>query len=220
MSSEILRKNHNMELKERILKAIEYSNLTQSQVEKALNLRQHSISEMVRGVVKNPKLRVLVELAKITKVDLRWLVTGEGRMVEQEPIRYKEEDLVMVPILGRIPAGNPSYAEEVRDGSVPALKSDVPEDAFALKVDGESMVPELENGDIVIVVPVQLEELRGKGEMVAVRIHTDTLIKRFYKNEKEIRLVSTNPNYQSKFINPCDIGFLGRVIMKIKKYKE
>uniref|UniRef100_A0A7C6E9B4 Helix-turn-helix domain-containing protein n=1 Tax=candidate division WOR-3 bacterium TaxID=2052148 RepID=A0A7C6E9B4_UNCW3 len=209
-----------IELNKRIAKAIEYSGLKQKEIAEKVGLTTSEMSNIVKGVVKNPKLKVLVELAKICKVDLRWLITGEGEMIKQEPIKYGAEDLVMVPIYGRIPAGKLTHIEEIYEGQIPVLKKDVPPEAFALKVIGNSMAPELEESDIVVIVPTQLENLKGKGEIVALRIHTDTTIKCLHILKDKIILSSINRAYPPIVVTPDEIDAIFKVILKIKKYKE
>jgi SOS-response transcriptional repressor LexA len=209
-----------MSINERIAQSIEKSGLRKIDVAKSLNLKPTDISYMIGGSAKNPKVEVLIKLAEICKVDLKWLITGKGEMEKSEPIKLKEEDLTLIPILGYIPAGMPVYAaEEVREGTVPYLKKEISKDAFALKVYGDSMEPELEENDIVVCIPKSLEELPGKGEIVAVRIHTETAIKRFLKCNNQVILTSINSKYAPIVIKPEEIGFLAKVVCKIKKYK-
>jgi len=208
-----------MNLSERIARSLDFSNVTQEEVARVLKVRQPYVSDIVRGVVKNPKIEVLIKLAEICKVDLKWLITGKGEMVKSEPIKYKADDLILIPILGQIPAGFPVYAEEVRDGHVPYMKRDTPKDAFALNVTGDSMEPELEENDIVVCYLTQLDHLKGDGEIVAVRIGTDSVIKCLYKEREKIVLASINPKYRPIITKCADVDVIAKVLSKIKKYK-
>lgn len=209
-----------MNLNERIARSIDLSGFSQTELAKMLNVTQDVLSNWVRGVVKNPKIDVLIKLAEICKVDPAWLILGKGEMVKSEPVKCGAEDLTLVPILGFIPAGMPVYAaDKVREGTVPYLKKEISKDAFALKVYGDSMEPELEDGNIVICVPKSLEELPGKGEIVAVRIHTDTTIKQLLKCKREVILSPINTKYSPIVKKPEEISFLAKVVCKIKKYK-
>lgn len=208
-----------MNLHERIARSVDLSGLSQNDIARQLETTQDNVSNWVRGVVKNPKIEVLTKLAEICNVDLKWLITGKGEMIKSEPIKYGSNDLTLIPILGRIPAGFPVYSEEIRDGHVPYMRDKVPKNAFALKVDGDSMEPELEDGNIVICIPKSYDELQGKGEIVALRMHTETTIKRFIKCKNQVVLSSINTKYQPIVIKPEEISFLAKVISKIKNYK-
>jgi repressor LexA len=209
-----------MNLNERIARSIEKSGLRKIEIAKLLNLKPTDISYMIGGDAKNPKIEVLIKLAEITKVDLKWLITGKGEMMKSETIKYGAEDLTLIPILGSIPAGMPVYAaEEVREGTVPYLKKEISNNAFALIVTGESMEPELEAGEIVVCEPKSYNELPGKGEIVAVRLQNDTAIKRFLKCKNQVILTSINTKYPPFVKKPEEISFLAKVVGKIKKYK-
>lgn len=208
-----------MELKERITRILDLSGLKRKEVARQLNIQPQDVSNMAGGWTKNPKIDILMKLAKICKVDAGWLITGHGTMIKEEPIKYGANDLTLVPILGSIPAGIPLYAEEVRDGKIPYLKKDLPSDAFALNVTGDSMLPELEENDIVVCYLTRLNELKGNGEIVAVRIGTDSMIKCLYKERDKIILTAFNPKYRPMIVKLIDIDVIAKVLCKIKKYK-
>ena len=208
-----------MNLNERIARSIDFINLSQTEVAMQLGVTQQDISNWRRGIVKNPKIEVLIKLAEICNVDLKWFITGKGEMEKIEPIKYGAEDLTLIPILGNIPAGFPVYAEEVRDGHVPYMKKEIPNDAFALKVIGDSMEPELEENDIVICYLTQLDNLKGNGEIVAVRYGSDSVVKCLYIDKDRIILSSLNPKYKPIIVKFHDIDIIAKVLSKIKKYK-
>jgi len=207
-----------MNLNKRIEKAIEYSGFTQLEVAKALNIPQQRISEMVRGMTKNPKLNVLVNLAKVCKVDLRWLVTGEGDMIKSENVKIGQEDLILVPVIGTVTAGLVTYAQEIKEEKMWFFTKEIPRGAFALRIAGDSMMPELASGDIVVCAPKQVEELKGKGEIVVLKIDVDSMIKCLHKNKKNIILTSMNQAYQPFIISQDKIKSMAKVIFKIRKY--
>jgi repressor LexA len=209
-----------MKLRERIAGSISKSGLSQSELADKIGLLQKNISDMVRGSTKNPKIDVLIKLAEICEVDLKWLLTGKGEMMKSEPIKIKQEDLTLIPILGNIPAGLPSDAEEVRDGHVPYMTKETPNGAFALKVVGDSMEPELMKNDIVICYSTQLINLKGNGEIVAVRYRgSESVIKCLYIEKERIILTPFNPKYKPIIVKCDDIDVIAKVLSKIKKYK-
>ena len=209
-----------MNLSERVAQSLDFTGLSQVEIAKITGLHQQNISDIVRGTVKNPKIETLIKIAEICNIDLKWLITGKGEMIKSEPVKLDVKDFTLIDILGNVPAGMPVYAaEEVREGTVPYMKKNISSNAFALKVYGDSMEPELEEDDIVVCVPKSLIELPGKGEIVAVRLHTETVIKCLHKHKKAVVLTPINPKCSPIIIKPEEIGSLAKVVCKIKKYK-
>jgi repressor LexA len=100
-----------------------------------------------------------------------------------------------VPIIGRIAAGLPLYAQPEWDGSVvvdAALYRGAP--LFALRVRGDSMKDAaILDGDLVICEPRQYAE---NGEIVVALIHQEeATVKRFFRRRDHIELRPENPVY-------------------------
>lgn len=144
-------------------------------------------------------------------------------------LKQAVEDLLHIPMLGRIAAGSPLPlpdtdfnrfdAESMVDVARSMLPTrEKPEDLFALEVQGDSMIDAMINdGDIVIMKPAR-EALNG--EMVAVWMNSDneTTLKYFYRENGRIRLQPANPAYQPIIIeNPKDVEVQGKVVMVIRQ---
>lgn len=100
-----------------------------------------------------------------------------------------------VPVIGRIAAGLPLYAQPEWDGSlvVDAAMYSKPH-LFALRVRGDSMKDAaILDGDLVICVPRQYAE---NGEIVAALIRQEeATVKRFFRRKNHIELRPENPAY-------------------------
>jgi len=144
-------------------------------------------------------------------------------------LKQTVEDLLHIPMMGRIAAGSPLPlpdtdfnrfdAESMVDVARSMLPSrEKPDDLFALEVQGDSMIDAMINdGDIVIMKPAR-EALNG--EMVAVWMNSDneTTLKYFYRENGRIRLQPANPAYQPIIIeNPKDVEVQGKVVMVIRQ---
>lgn len=144
-------------------------------------------------------------------------------------IKQAVDDLLRIPMVGRIAAGSPLPipdtdfnrfdAESMVDVARSMLTTrEKVEELFALEVQGDSMIDAMINdGDIVIMKPAQ--EARN-GEMVAVWINNDneTTLKYFYRENGQIRLQPANPAYQPIIIkNPKDVEVQGKVVMVIRQ---
>ncbi len=143
-------------------------------------------------------------------------------------------DVLRIPILGRIVAGAPipvpsssvgyfdsESAIEIAQSLLPAR--DKASDLFALEVQGESMIDAMvDDGDIVVMRPTS--EARN-GEMVAIWLDSkdETTLKYFYKENNRVRLQPANPTMEPIYINDPDkagLRILGKVVMVVRQVKE
>jgi repressor LexA len=158
---------------------------------------------------------------------------GAGRSGAQQAmqnIRQAVQDLLRVPVLGRIVAGLPcpvpssdfSYfdAESMVDiaSSLLPVRDKGANDLFALEVQGDSMIDAMVNdGDLVIMKPAR--EARN-GEMVAVWLNDrdETTLKYFYLENGRVRLQPANPTMQPIYIeDPSTVEVQGKVVMVIRQ---
>jgi len=120
-----------------------------------------------------------------------------------------EEQVIHIPIIGRVAAGQPILAEENLEGTFPLPANLVRQDIdFMLKVQGESMIGAgILDGDLIIVR--QQKEARN-GEIVVALIGEEATVKRFYKEKTLIRLQPENPTMEP--IYSQDVTILGKVV--------
>lgn len=132
-------------------------------------------------------------------------------------------DLVRVPLLGRIAAGEPllvfpdSYDSET--DMIDVTRDLVPEDEgiYALKVKGTSMIDALINdGDIVIM---RHTETAKNGDMVAawLKDREETTLKRFYQEGDRIRLQPENQTMAPIYVDADKVDIKGRVVAVIRQ---
>lgn len=147
-----------------------------------------------------------------------------------QALRETVEELLHIPIAGRIVAGSPvpvpasDFSYYDADSMVDVARSLLPlrekdsNDLFALEVQGDSMIDAMVNdGDIVIMKPAR--EARN-GEMVAVWLNDkdETTLKYFYLENGQVRLQPANPTMQPIFIkDPTTVQIQGKVVMVIRK---
>ena len=119
-----------------------------------------------------------------------------------------------IPILGRISAGLPLYAEQNIEGyTLTDLNGGA--EYFALRVSGDSMnAARIEDGDILIV---RRQEEVENGEIAIVMVgDEDATVKRFYSTNDTVTLMpqSTNPQHQPQIydLKKTKIQVLGRVV--------
>lgn len=111
-----------------------------------------------------------------------------------------DEDMVDVPILGRIAAGLPLDAVENFDGTrpVPAHFLSSARDYYWLMVDGHSMEPKIPFGSYVLIEAVPDV---SDGTIGAVLFHDDcqATLKKVYHEIDCLRLVSINKEFKDQF---------------------
>jgi repressor LexA len=105
------------------------------------------------------------------------------------------DEIVRVPLIGRIAAGKPVQAFEEVEFEIPLPRAFWRGDnLFALRVRGDSMVGAgIFDGDIAIV---NAQPEAANGEIAAVIIGEDTTLKRIFRSKAGVRLRAENPKYQ------------------------
>ena len=119
-----------------------------------------------------------------------------------------------IPILGRISAGLPLYAEQHIEGyTLTDLNGGA--EYFALRVSGDSMnAARIQDGDILIV---RRQDEVENGEVAVVMVgDEDATVKRFYATESAVTLMpqSTNPAHQPQIYDTAKtpIRIIGKVV--------
>jgi repressor LexA len=168
-------------------------------------------------------IRLLKPLSEATSA------TASALKESAQAVKETVEELLHVPVLGRIVAGSPmpvppsdfSYFDadsmvDVARSMVPSEKGD--KDLFALEVQGDSMIDAMVyDGDIVIMKPAN--DARN-GEMVSVWLNDrdETTLKYFYREKERVRLQPANPQHKPIYINdPSTLQIQGKVVMVIRQ---
>lgn len=148
------------------------------------------------------------------------------RLTEQAQARYQHlipasEDMVNVPLMGYIVAGEPveSFANYDADDNVVVGASMLPrrsEQLFALRVRGNSMIDAMvSDNDIVILEPAH--EARD-GEMVAAWLpeRQEQTLKYFHRDGDMVRLVPANPQMEPIVLHASEVQIQGKVKMVLR----
>lgn len=136
-------------------------------------------------------------------------------MVENELIP-KNEDIVDVPLLGKITAGSPIEAIENPNEffTLPAYLIPKDKEVFTLKVSGESMINAgIHDGDIIIV---ERRNTARNGEIVvAMTDENEVTLKTFYKENNHFRLQPENDTMDPIILD--NVFILGKAIGLYRK---
>ena len=125
-----------------------------------------------------------------------------------------------LPVIGRITAGLPMYAQQEWDGSVVVdAKQFGGDNLFCLRIQGDSMREAgILNGDLVVCEPRQYAE---NGEIVAALIHgEEATVKRFFRRADHLEMRPENPDYAVKRYQFSELLVQGKVIGVIRDRME
>lgn len=125
-----------------------------------------------------------------------------------------------IPIVGRVAAGYPIFAQENIEGMLNIDTSFIKAGSkvFALKVQGDSMINAgILEGDLVIVK--QQSEAK-EGEIIIALLGDESTVKRFSKpSESVINLIPENEKYSVIVVNDKDdFSIVGKVIGVFRNY--
>ena len=135
------------------------------------------------------------------------LPTGPG---EAPPI-------VLVPLLGRVPAGSLDLAVEDLEGYVPIQSRHAPEELFGLRVRGESMTGAgILPGDVVVV---RKQPTARTGEIVVALVGEEATVKRLRLRGRRVELLPQNPDFETIVPDPRETTLLGKVV-EVRRYLD
>ena len=134
-----------------------------------------------------------------------------GQATEARP------QMLRIPIVGRIAAGEPIEALEQHDDYLELGVGTVPDGCYALQVKGKSMIDDLiDDGDLVVIRP---QETANNGDIVVALLMSQgpsiegvATLKRIYRERDRIRLQPANEAMQPIFVEPDQVRVRGKVV--------
>lgn len=171
---------------------------SRKEISDALGVSYYTFSDWVNGkkYPRMDKVEMLADYFGILKSDLieehnDYDLKNIKNIDSIFPITVKK-----FPLLGEIACGEPILANEDRESYI-LSGTDIDAD-FCLKAKGDSMIgARIHDGDIVFI---KKADVVNNGEVAAVIIDDEVLLKRFYyfKDENLLTLQSENPKYPPK----------------------
>lgn len=143
-------------------------------------------------------------------------IPGESRAIEI--LGFSSSNIVSVPILGRVRAGEPILAIENIEGYINLDRSLASgEDVFLLRVQGDSMIgAHIQDGDFALVKPQSSAE---NGEIVVALIEDEATMKRISLKRDLICLEPANPNMEPIVVKKGEqkVSIVGKVVGIFRK---
>lgn len=194
------------------------------QVAEMAGVNRSFVYDIMRGRSENPNLQRLDQVAQVLKVERNWLLHGMGE-VEGEPPLGEDPDMTFVAIAAataRPSMGGGAVVEDEGSESRPyhfqrawirqRLRAQ-PEQLRVMHVEGDSMLPTLQDGDIVLVdlqrrspTPPGIFVLYDGMGLVAKRLeHIPG------SEPPRVRVISDNPRYSPYECTSEEANIIGRI---------
>lgn len=164
------------------------------------------------GVSHNAVAQLIGQLERKGIIEREGRYSRSIRILPQQGAQKEKGRVRELPIVGRITAGLPMYAQQEWDGSVVVDGALFPgTNLFCLRIQGESMQDAgILDGDLVVCEPRQYAE---NGEIVAVLIQgEEATVKRFFLGGDHIELRPENEKFNSIRYPFSDVLVQGKVV--------
>ena len=188
--------------------------------------KQQEILEYIKNEILNkgypPAVREICEAVhlKSTSVHSHLETLEKNGYIRRDPTKPRaieimddnfnltRREVVNVPMVGKVAAGQPILAVENIDNYFPIPAEFMPNaESFMLKVKGESMINAgMFDGDNILV---QKQSNAKNGDMVVALVEDSATVKTFYKEGGHIRLQPENDTMDPIIVPDCTI--LGKV---------
>lgn len=201
-----------------------------------ISLKQQEILEYIKNEILNkgypPAVREICEavnLKSTSSVHSHLETLEKNGYIRRDPTKPRaieivddsfnlsRRELVNIPIVGTVTAGQPILAVENIEGYFPLLSEDIPKgESFMLAVKGESMINAgILDGDHIIV---RKQISAENGEMVVALLGDSVTVKRFFKEDGHFRLQPENDFMEPIIVDNVEI--LGKVIGLYRRYNK
>lgn len=138
-------------------------------------------------------------------------LNGHTSSANPHPVSFESNNVVEIPIVGRIAAGTPILADQNIEDTFPVPAKYVSKGVhYMLTVSGESMIEAgILDGDLILV---EQQNTARNGEIVVAMIdgmESEATVKTFYKEKDHIRLQPENSSMKPIIVQ--DVHILGKV---------
>lgn len=192
-----------MNIGERVKELRRKKGLTQDELAELLGYKSKSSVAHIENGRDIPRSMV-VKLAEVLDTTPAYLMGWDGDEKDvtmsvslRDAIPFTPDSMIAFPIIGRVSAGMGSYADPENVVGTMVTDADKIIDGYDyvwLRVDGDSMEPELIDGDHVLV---RVQDTAETGDLAVVLVDDENgVVKRIeYEEQNHITLISNNPKY-------------------------
>lgn len=214
-------------ISERLKDAREAANLTQGQLAVKAGVSQGTIANIESGTRKNP--RELMAIAKAANINPEWLKSGKGQraFVEVGNVSHASIGINRIPLIDYVQAGVwTAVADTFQPGDAEdwlLTDLDLSGKAFALQIKGDSMRPDFNPGDRVIIDP-DVQPQAGDF-VVAKNGHEEATFKKYRVRGTDamgnavFELIPLNQDFETMRSDERNIHIVG-VMVEHRKYRR
>ena len=209
---------------ERLRARIRQLGMNVAEVAREAGVNRTFVYDILRGRSQVPNLDKLTRVASVVKVDLEWLLSGKGKLEGDDPITEDyHNDFVAIQYAAARPSmgGGAIVEDEERIGRDfhfrrawirDQLKA-APSMLRVMTVQGDSMIPTLQDGDVVLVdmnqrnlIPPGIFVLHDGMGLVAKRLEYIPM-----SDPPAVRIISDNDRYNLYECTADEVNIVGRV---------
>ena len=190
---------------------------SQAQLAQVLGVHRSAVSQAKRNDA--VPFKWILSLAGIFGLRVEWLATGRGRAAASEEPELRSAFTRVPKVAARLSAGGGSFETEGQVREYFLFKRDWlrrkgnPDQMVLMDICGNSMEPELRDGDTILVDRSRTEVLAGA--IYAVGIEDTIMVKRLERQPNNLVLLSDNAHYAPVYLSREDmpsVRIIGRVI--------
>lgn len=173
-----------------------------------------SVREICRGLGFKSTSTAHSYLSKLEEIGYIKRDASKNRAITLiEELVSPMQEILSIPLLGRVQAGLPILAVENIEDYLPVSPQFVGSGKhFFLEVSGESMKDAgIFSGDYVLVKETKDAE---NGQMVVALLGEETTVKTFYKEKDHIRLQPENPSFEPILTRDCEVLGTVKAVMR------
>ena len=199
-----------------------------------ISAKQREILEYIKSEIINrgypPAVREICEAVKLkstSSVHSHLETLEKNGFIRRDPTKPRaieimddsfaltRREIVNVPLVGTVTAGQPILAVENIEGYFPLPAEDLPNhEVFMLNVKGDSMINAgIFSGDKILV---QKQPTAENGEKVVALIDDSVTVKTFYKEKGHFRLQPENDTMDPIIVD--NLSIIGKVIGLYRRY--
>ncbi|HIZ15061.1 MAG TPA: helix-turn-helix domain-containing protein [Candidatus Tidjanibacter faecipullorum] len=166
--------------------------------------------------------RVLRDVCNAYNVDINWLLTGEGDMLNTEStsaLTLTNDKVTLVPLLPISAQGGTlhDFVLAVNERNCEKIISPIGKVDFAITVSGDSMAPEFPSGSQVLIKKINERAFIDWGRTYVLDTCNGTVIKKLMPSDSGdsalVKCVSINPAYPPFEVNLHDVYGIYRVML-------
>ena len=206
--------NTNSEVVALVKKLTTEQNMSMSELARRVGIAKSAISRYFNGTRELP-LNKIEEFVSALHTTPNYLLG-----MEYEPTQVQQG--IKIPVLGTVAAGIPiSAVEDILDYEEIPQSWKNQGDFFGLRIKGDSMKPDINDGDTVIV---KQQTTANNGDIIIALVNgDDATCKKFEKLDNGIMLISNNSEYSPMYFSNEEIitkpvVIIGKVVELRRKF--